>query len=888
MAKRKSAKSGASGGKRAVRRTGPRVKRRVSRVDSHAEPFPAPRAKPRTAEKATATATLDKPRGARSKRTPAAGTAAAGVSVTATRTHTVIFVHGIGNKPAPASFKKQWDVALFGTDMGARTRVAYWADIRYPQPLSGSGVEARALGGGVFAGAGLGGLGATPHLSSPAAPPLTDETIANLIADSVAPQAGVPEGHGKPGTKRGRAGRTSDPNAYGHAWAEALALKALDHADEWDTLAADPRALGGSAADRRGGRRTLGISAKGVNKRLLPLPGFARRWVAEHLTDAFIHDTHAYLFDAEQRRRMRERLAQLLTPENSPYVVIAHSQGSIIAYEVLAELAASSGVVVSQLITIGSPLGVQEVQDNLAKPLRVPAVVKRWDNFADLLDPVAMDKRLSGDFKANADGVRIEDELVVNRDSLRLKGFNPHSGAGYLETDAVRAAARDVLGTSFAAPLSKFVIAKDVAADMTESTVRLPVLIELKADDAAAATGLHAQGLVIRRAIEQVIVGEAAREAADIDVLRRFVAARLTAVEIDALAARNDELRIATIWKNAKKRKLIGASTHTLQAWTAQRGYCANGKKIAWAVLDTGIAVDHPHFVKHGNVKAAWDCTKRGPPQAGKGIDRDGHGTHVAGIIAGATKVPDSKYGELEGMAPQCALHGYKVLNDAGEGEDAWIIKALDHIAELNDNAPELVIQGVNLSLGGYFDPEVFGCGFSPICRELRRLWRQGVVVVLAAGNEGHIVVQTDEGEAEISLDLSIGDPANLDEAIAVGSVHKDHPHMYGISYFSSRGPTADGRAKPDCVAPGEKIISANALFADRGNSPDYVEMSGTSMACPHVSGLIAAFLSVRREFIGHPDHVKQILLSNCTDLKRDRYHQGAGMPNLVKMLTGT
>jgi hypothetical protein len=59
-------------------------------------------------------------------------------------------------------------------------------------------------------------------------------------------------------------------------------------------------------------------------------------------------------------------------------------------------------------------------------------------------------------------------------------------------------------------------------------------------------------------------------------------------------------------------------------------------------------------------------------------------------------------------------------------------------------------------------------------------------------------------------------------------------------------------------------------------------------MACPHVSGLLAAFLSVRREFLGRPDEVKQILLDNCNDLGRDRYHQGAGMPNLMKMLMNT
>ncbi len=111
---------------------------------------------------------------------------------------------------------------------------------------------------------------------------------------------------------------------------------------------------------------------------------------------------------------------------------------------------------------------------------------------------------------------------------------------------------------------------------------------------------------------------------------------------------------------------------------------------------------------------------------------------------------------------------------------------------------------------------------------------------------------------------------------------------MYGISYFSSRGPTADGRTKPDVVAPGEKIMSCQAGFKKGVPKTYYVAESGTSMACPHVSGIVAAFLSVRREFIGSPERVKEILMRHCTDLARDRYHQGAGLPNLVKMLMAT
>jgi subtilisin family serine protease len=70
--------------------------------------------------------------------------------------------------------------------------------------------------------------------------------------------------------------------------------------------------------------------------------------------------------------------------------------------------------------------------------------------------------------------------------------------------------------------------------------------------------------------------------------------------------------------------------------------------------------------------------------------------------------------------------------------------------------------------------------------------------------------------------------------------------------------------------------------------SRNYVAMSGTSMAAPHVSGVIAAFLSKRPEFIGYPDRVKEILLGACTDLRRERAQQGCGLVNLIKMLVAT
>jgi subtilisin family serine protease len=130
--------------------------------------------------------------------------------------------------------------------------------------------------------------------------------------------------------------------------------------------------------------------------------------------------------------------------------------------------------------------------------------------------------------------------------------------------------------------------------------------------------------------------------------------------------------------------------------------------------------------------------------------------------------------------------------------------------------------------------------------------------------------------------------------AITVGSTHRNMPHTYGVSYFSSKGPTGDGRLKPDLVAPGERIISCGAggLLADL-LAPDqpadgiayYLPQSGTSMAAPHVSGVIAAFLSVRREYIGRPEEVKRIFLESATSLGRERYFEGHGLVDLMRAI---
>ena len=371
------------------------------------------------------------------------------------------------------------------------------------------------------------------------------------------------------------------------------------------------------------------------------------------------------------------------------------------------------------------------------------------------------------------------------------------------------------------------------------------------------------------------------------------------------------------IWPDFEISACIYKSIATVKADAAQNSFSAQGAGITWAVMDSGIQKDHPHFALHKNldVPEGWhrDFTVDG---GGPFDDENGHGTHVAGIIAGEWRVkpdaaPDTKrplavsrylktntedieYQEtrlegISGMAPRCKLVSLRVLDENGKGAVSNLIAAINHIQEINGYGRRLLIQGVNMSVGYNFEPEWFACGQSPLCVEVNRLVKSGVVVVVAAGNTGYGTLKSTIGANAAGMALTINDPGNADLAITVGSTHRDMPHVYGVSYFSSKGPTGDGRLKPDLVAPGEKIISCATGNLKRegakGRECDYVETSGTSMAAPHVSGVIAAFLSIRGEFIGKAERVKEIFLSTATDLRRDRYFQGAGVVDLMRAI---
>lgn len=752
------------------------------------------------------------------------------------KARTLIYIHGIGNKPPEDVVKCQWDRALFGFELGERSRLAYWVNrVFYPNPSDvtcQSGDTTRV--GEESADVKIRGV------KEPDTEAVLDEEIEAI--------AGTPE--------------------------EKRSLNRL----KTELLKAEEGAV-------------APVTTAGVEQKVLPLPRFLRRWLTKVIARALLRDVHEYFFVPERREAMKKSLLDRMEVGGGPFVVIAHSQGSMIAYDVLEELAAD-GFDVPLFVTIGSPLGLTEVQDLLKKlknrkKLQVPPCVKTWLNIADPLDPVCLDKGIANEFTP---GGFVKDEVIWNRDSPR----DPHSGTGYLSLTAVQSAVQQTVDIGLFQPVAKFTLSRDLVRDLERQSLRRhPVLIELAAEtDSDVLDDVDPKEKIVDWVLRESGMKP---EALRLERLRHYVAADLTRKEAEKMASnfRDAGLKINHVWKNSRKRALITTSVNTVQAQPAHLGYGATGQGIRWAILDSGIVDTHPHFKVHKNIEWQFDCTVNGELKAGgKATDKNGHGTHVAGIIAGAHRIeaPKSLPLSLSGMAPAAKLVIYKVLDDAGNGYDAWIIKALDHIATLNERTGRPVIQGVNLSLGGSYDPSVFGCGHTPLCSELRRLWNQGVVVVIAAGNEGFAVLQGAHGDIDANMDLSIGDPANLDEAIAVGSVNKTNPHTYGISYFSSRGPTADGRQKPDLVAPGERILSCRHDFKKGGKTIEdlYVEMSGTSMAAPHVSGIVASYLSSRQEFIGFPGKIKKILLDHCTDLGRDPMHQGAGLPNLVKMLMGT
>lgn len=253
------------------------------------------------------------------------------------------------------------------------------------------------------------------------------------------------------------------------------------------------------------------------------------------------------------------------------------------------------------------------------------------------------------------------------------------------------------------------------------------------------------------------------------------------------------------------------------------------GVRVDVAVLDTGVTLDHPDLAGNLAPGANMVATLRKPN------DDHGHGTHVAGTVAAMLNGLG-----VVGVAPEVRLHPVKVLDRTGGGNLSDIIAGLEWCVNQH-------IRVVNLSLGASQGSAAFAAAVTEAVAA-------GTVIVAAAGNDG-----PEPG--------TVGYPARYPEVIAVGAATQTD----GVADFSSRGPEVD------VVAPGDEIQSDWV-----GQS--YQTLSGTSMASPHVAGLVALLLSVNPDLT--PAQVKTILQQSADSLAGwPSEAQGAGLVNAPRAM---
>lgn len=295
---------------------------------------------------------------------------------------------------------------------------------------------------------------------------------------------------------------------------------------------------------------------------------------------------------------------------------------------------------------------------------------------------------------------------------------------------------------------------------------------------------------------------------------------------------------------------LLDVAAPSMEAYFPHdQGY--EGENICVAIIDTGVAT-HEDLTKPINRIVAFKDfvnNKLNP------YDDNGHGTHVAGIIAGNGFSSKGKY---VGIAPKANILAVKALDSTGGGSISDIISALGYIIEVKD---KFNIKVINISLG---TPATNSCKNDPLCRAVSKANDAGLIVVTAAGNSGP------NSNTILSPGISM-------DAITVGAVDDKRTIDTSddtIASFSSRGPTKEGLDKPDLVAPGVSIRSLSNTKLD-----SYTSLSGTSMATPLVTGSIALLFNKYKDL--SPADAKGKIMKACIDLKDSKENQGAGMLDL-------
>ncbi len=336
--------------------------------------------------------------------------------------------------------------------------------------------------------------------------------------------------------------------------------------------------------------------------------------------------------------------------------------------------------------------------------------------------------------------------------------------------------------------------------------------------------------------------------------------------ELDSLANDPD---VAYISPN---RSLSGAADYfvaTVGADIAQYNIGLDGTGIGVAVIDSGV--NSHNDLENPNTGASRIVYSEGFTPSGYTSDYYGHGSHVAGILAG-NGADSASAGSLayRGVAPKANIINLRVLKSDGSGDDASVIAAIDRAIQLKNTYN---IRVINLSLGRRVRESYT---LDPLCQAVESAWRAGIVVVVAAGNFGRDNSMGTGGYG------TIASPANDPYVITVGATNTLGTLSKGDDYvatFSSKGPSLiDHVVKPDLVAPGNSIASllasststlatnypANKVYVwtDGSYRARYLRLSGTSMAAPVVSGAVALLLQKTPSL--NPDQVKARLMKTA------------------------
>ncbi|MFD3540585.1 hypothetical protein ACFWUQ_13920 [Streptomyces sp. NPDC058662] len=327
----------------------------------------------------------------------------------------VVYVHGIGNKVRRELLKSQWDRALFGADLGPVSRMAYWAPLRYPAPLPDGAADLPS------------GDEEIPDTAAPTPEEFIEETLREVRREAGGPR---PEG---------AADRAGEEELAHWLARMAYAAETLERGERAVSASPAPPAPAPASTPPAPASPPAG-SADPYLAEALPLPAFLRSPVFRLLVKRTFADVHAYFFGGAGEA-MREVVRAELAGSggggpggrSAPLVVVGHSLGSVVAYEVLRERRRDVGL----FVTAGSPLGISEIKDRLALPAAVPEGVAAWCNVSDLRDLVALDHWLRPDYRPPE---RVTDHLVANR------GAHHHGIDEYLACAPVRGAVRAVLG----------------------------------------------------------------------------------------------------------------------------------------------------------------------------------------------------------------------------------------------------------------------------------------------------------------------------------------------------------------------------------------------------------------------------------------------------------